>query len=232
MTNGKLGRRITFIPLNKITSRTVEPNRIASAKNLAPGKVDLALSLIKSDAKVMAALKYVFGSTLIAKDTASAKTVTFNASVGLRSVTLDGDVYEPNGQLSGGSKPTNSGVLSKMQKLKQLNKKLKKCQIELHEIEKQLHDVQTSNKYFNELAQKVEMKVHEIKLLESRLSNNPHFKLVQHVEQMRSDIKKAQISIDAAKENQLKAADRVKFIEKEMHELTNNRDDKLVSLKV
>jgi structural maintenance of chromosome 2 len=39
--------------------------RISAAKQVAPGKVDLALDLVGSDEDVSAAMAYVFGDTFI-----------------------------------------------------------------------------------------------------------------------------------------------------------------------
>jgi len=54
----------------------------------------------------MPALAYVWGKTLVCADSQTAQDVTFNKAVQARSVTLDGDVFEPAGLLTGGSKPS------------------------------------------------------------------------------------------------------------------------------
>lgn len=177
-------------------------------------------------------MKYVFGSTLIAKDVNSAKLCTFDKNVRLRSVTLEGDIYEPSGQLTGGAKSSNSGFLSKMQRLKHLNQKLKKARLELEDLENQIIEVQTKNSYYNEMNQKLELKKHEIQLLESRISNNPHYKLIQQVDKMKEEMTGYKDSMTQLIEKQRNAHERVLFIEKEMNELTYNRADKLKSLKV
>ena len=43
--------------------------------------------------------------------TASAQAITFTCNVSVRSVTLDGDVYEPSGMMSGGAALSGSGML-------------------------------------------------------------------------------------------------------------------------
>jgi structural maintenance of chromosome 2 len=86
-----------------------------SATKLAPGKVRLALSLVGYPEDVANAMTFVFGDTLVWDDAESAKLVTFSPQVGgVRSVTLDGDVYDPSGTLSGGSAPSGSGILVKV----------------------------------------------------------------------------------------------------------------------
>ncbi|KAK5005780.1 Structural maintenance of chromosomes protein 2, partial [Cryomyces antarcticus] len=46
LQNGKLRKRVTIIPLNKIAAFRASAEKIGAAQQLAPGKVDLALSLI------------------------------------------------------------------------------------------------------------------------------------------------------------------------------------------
>ena len=50
-------------------------------------------------------MDYVFGNTLICADAETAKRVTFDPSVRMKSITLEGDSYDPSGTLSGGSSP-------------------------------------------------------------------------------------------------------------------------------
>lgn len=108
LEKGKLQKRVTIIPLNKIQRGTIPADRLNKAKSLAPGRVELALSLIGYDKDVQAALEFVFGNTVICADKDAAKAATFEAK--LRSVTVEGDVYEPSGTLTGGSAPSSKYV--------------------------------------------------------------------------------------------------------------------------
>lgn len=47
-------------------------------------------------------MEYTFGNTFICANMDVAKKVTFNPRIGRRCVTLDGEVFEPSGTLSGG----------------------------------------------------------------------------------------------------------------------------------
>lgn len=53
--------------------------------------------MVGYDNEVEAAMNYVFGSTLLCNDSESAKRVTFANDVHTRSVTLEGDVFDPSG---------------------------------------------------------------------------------------------------------------------------------------
>ncbi len=229
---GKLRRRVTIIPLNKINAFKVQAERIATAKQLAPGSVDLALSLIGSDSEVAQAMNYVFGSTLICKDPTVAKMVTFDRRVQLRSVTLDGDTYDPSGQLSGGAKNQSSGSLLTLQSLRELTVKRDAVKTKLAVVEEEWRAYVSLKNLYHSQSQELELKQRELTLLENRMSNNPHFKIIQRVEELISQHKESLQMVEEAKLKIEAASEKIARIEKEMAELNSNRESKVESLKV
>ncbi|KAH9958739.1 SMCs flexible hinge [Russula dissimulans] len=115
---GGIKRRVTLIPLNKIRAFKLSSEKLQNANHLPPGKVRPALLLVGYPDEVAEAIAFVFNDTLICDDAASAPAVTFAWEVGVRSVTLDRDVYEPGGTLSGGATPSGSSVLMRAQELR------------------------------------------------------------------------------------------------------------------
>lgn len=69
---------------------------------VGPENVQTALSLITYEQEVHKAMDWVFGASFVCKDMDTAKTVTFNPNIMKKSVTIDGDVFDPAGTLSGG----------------------------------------------------------------------------------------------------------------------------------
>ena len=63
-----------------------------------------ALSLIGYETDLEKAMQYVFGASFVCKDMNSAKRVTFDEGVMKKSVTLEGDSFDPAGTLTGGRK--------------------------------------------------------------------------------------------------------------------------------
>ena len=172
LQNGKLRKRVTIIPLNKISAFKASADKIGAAQKLAPGKVDLALSLIGYDDEVNAAMEYVFGSTLICDSADTAKKVTFDPAVRMKSVTLDGDVYDPSGTLSGGSSPTSSGVLVTLGKLNSINREMQNLQTELDELQATMAKEKKKLDTAKKTKQEVDLKRHEIKLTEEQIGSN------------------------------------------------------------
>ena len=172
LQNGKLRKRVTIIPLNKISAFRASAEKIGAAQKLAPGKVNLALSLIGYEEEVSAAMDYVFGSTLICEDAETAKRVTFDPAVRIKSVTLEGDVYDPSGTLSGGSSPNSSGVLVTLQKLNELMKKISVQENTLRDLQATMAKEKKKMDSARKTNQELDLKTHEIKLTEEQIGSN------------------------------------------------------------
>lgn len=172
LQHGKLKKRVTIIPLNKISALRASAEKIGAAQKLAPGKVDLALSFIGYEEEVSAAMDYVFGSTLICEDAETAKRVTFDHAVRMKSVTLEGDIYDPSGTLSGGSSPNSSGVLVTLQKLNDLTKELRVQETALSDLQATMAKEKNKLDSARETKQELDLKTHEIKLTEEQIGSN------------------------------------------------------------
>ena len=64
--------------------------------------VQTALSLVGYKSELKPAMEYVFGNSFVCSDMNAAKKVTFDERINKKSVTLDGDSFDPAGTLTGG----------------------------------------------------------------------------------------------------------------------------------
>lgn len=135
LQKGQLQSRTTMIPLNKITSRSIDNNTVRVADNLVgKGRAVTALSCVDYDRQVEAAMKFVFGHSFLADDMNVAKQVTYHRQIMCRSVTLDGDVVDPSGTLSGGAKPKGGTVLLEVEEINQIQKLLAQKETEYQHV--------------------------------------------------------------------------------------------------
>ncbi|KAH8912766.1 SMC2-like protein [Coniochaeta sp. PMI_546] len=230
LQGGRLRKRVTIIPLNKIAAFRASAQTIATAQRIAPGKVDLALSLVGYDDEVASAMDFVFGNTLICADADTAKRVTFDPNVRMRSITLEGDAYDPSGTLSGGSSPNSSGVLVTLQKLNEITRQLKEAEASLHHIQGTIAREKSKLDQARKIKQELDLKAHEIKLAEEQISGNSSSSIIQEVENMKSAIAQLKTDSAEAKKRQAEASADVKRIEKDMKDFDNNKDGKLIEL--
>jgi structural maintenance of chromosome 2 len=183
LQNGKLKKRVTIIPLNKINAfaltaqvrisfarpehrRSLFDKKLAHVEKLAPGKANLALSLIGYPEEVARAMAFVFGDTIICEDAEAANAVTFGAKV--RSVTLNGDLYDPSGTLSGGAAPSGSGTLLRVQELLEADRRLGEAQSHLRDLERAEAANQEKRELWKKLARELDIKLHEVSLLDQQ----------------------------------------------------------------
>lgn len=230
LKGGRLRKRVTIIPLNKISAFKASAQTVATAQSIAPGKVNLALSLVGYDEEVSAAMQYVFGNTLICDDAETAKSVTFNPNVRMRSITLQGDSYDPSGTLSGGSAPNSSGVLVTLQKLNEITRQLREAETSLRDLQAKIAGERSKLDQARRIKQDFDLKTHEIKLAEEQIGGNSSSSILQEVEKMKEQISQLKTSSQAAKQRYAEATANAKQIEKDMKDFDNNKDGKLVEL--
>jgi structural maintenance of chromosome 2 len=230
LQNGKLKKRVTIIPLDKIAAFRASSEKVGAAQKIAPGKVNLALSLIGYEEEVNSAMEYVFGSTFICDDATTAKGVTFNPSVRMKSVTLDGDVYDPSGILSGGSAPQTSGMLVTLQKLNEIVLELTSQERALGLLQSTMAREKKKLDSAKKIKQDLDLKSHEIKLAEEQINSNSSSSIIQAVEEMKANIVQLKEYIVSAKARLDEANKDLKRIERDMKEFSSNKDGKLTEL--
>jgi structural maintenance of chromosome 2 len=172
----------------------------------------------------------VFGNTLICADAATAKRVTFDPAVRMKSITLEGDSYDPSGTLSGGSSPNSSGVLVTLQKLNELTKELTAQEKTLTDLQATMVREKTKLDQAQKIKQELDLKSHEIKLTEEQIGGNSSSSIIQEVENMKTTIAQLKVDLTEAKKRQEQANKDVKRIEKDMKDFDSNKDGKLVEL--
>ncbi|THH05591.1 hypothetical protein EW145_g4689 [Phellinidium pouzarii] len=232
LQNGRLKKRVTIIPLNKINSHRLPPQKLQAATRLAPGKVRLALSLVVYPEEVTNAMAYVFGDTMVCDDASSAKLVTFSKEVGgVRSVTLDGDVYDPSGTLSGGSAPSGSGILVKVQELQRAEQKLFEARERLEALESEAERSRAGREQWKGIASDLEIKDHEMRLLEEQVGGSNASRVGSEIEGLKKTIAELEDAVQSAKARQSEAKTECTKLEKDMDEFKNNKDGKIGELK-
>ena len=101
--------RATFLPLSTIRGRTLQEKGLEDC----PGFVGLAGKLCRCDPEYKGILESLLGRIAVAEDLDSAVAIARRFGYRFRIVTLDGQVVNAGGSLTGGSLNRNSGLLSR-----------------------------------------------------------------------------------------------------------------------
>lgn len=227
LKNGQLKRRYTIIPLNKINPREVKAEAVKTAKEQVGDKANVALSFVGYDSSVEAAMKYVFGGSFVCTDMNAAKKITFHDKIRTKSVTLEGDVTDPSGTLTGGSRPNTAPVLAQLHELKAAKAKQTTAQAELDQVEKELTKLRKSSAKFNELKEERDIKQHEIDLARSRIEQSSAHQVVEELRELEESLANSQQVLKGAKETEAALKAKLKSIEKEMKEAKDQKEKKL-----
>ncbi len=121
------GGRATFIPLRRVKNFNV---RLDKSLLNEPGVVDYAVRLVKCDRKFQPVFRFVLRDTLVVDRIETARRLMDR---GVRLVTLDGDIVEKSGLMSGGSYDKNRGVLVS----RELLEREKELSDEIQELERE-----------------------------------------------------------------------------------------------
>lgn len=225
---GKLKRRYTIIPLNKIVARKINPDIVKKAKSLVGDKnVHTAISLVGYDEQLRAAMEYVFGSSFVCNDMELAKKVTFNEAIMKRSVTLEGDSFDPAGTLTGGSRAQTGSILVKLQELIEVEEQLRTKKSLLDKVVKELNAMQKMSGKFQQLKQQHELKTHETELLKTKLEQTSHHQQMEEVNNLLAHIEEQKEILKNAEETDKKAKKKVKDLEYKLKNAKEIREKEL-----
>ena len=224
LSNGKLRRRVTIIPLNKINDRVVKDSVMQRAKALAGDEAKLALELVGYEDEVQAAMKYVFGNTIVCENGTMAKKLAFDPDVRTKAVTLEGDVLDPSGTLTGGSRPSQGSVLARLQRLNEARDKLVECQERLARVEGSLNELMSQKASWSKLSQELDLKRHAVSLAEDRQKASAHHQLVEKFAGMQREVDSLSERVDAAKAAEKAANARCAELENQLAEGSSDRD--------
>ncbi len=127
--------RATFLPLNKIHGPILKPMR-------GKGIIGLAVNLIKFDDKFRGIFAYIFGNTYVVEELKKVKSLIGK----FRMVSLDGDVAERSGAITGGYKKRESAPNNEIEEYVKNRDKLldeiEETQLEIESLKKKLSETE------------------------------------------------------------------------------------------
>ncbi|MBQ3211808.1 MAG: AAA family ATPase [Oscillospiraceae bacterium] len=109
--------RATFLPVD-----TIKGTVLTKLPERAPGFVGLAYELVSFENKYEGIFANLLGRTVVAESLSDAVRMSKDSGNSLRIVTLDGQLINAGGSMTGGSRVGNSGVISRANELEKLRK--------------------------------------------------------------------------------------------------------------
>lgn len=119
--------RATFLPITAIKGRVLSEQGLDDQY----GFVSIASDIVSYDNKYSEIIRWLLGRTAVAEDIDSAIAIAKKYSYRFRIVTLDGQVINAGGSMTGGSRVQNAGILSRGNEIERLKGSLASMQKEL-----------------------------------------------------------------------------------------------------
>lgn len=182
LQHGQLQQRVTIIPLNRVAGKFMDQQTISLAEKLV-GKenVQPALSLIDFPDEITPAMTWIFGQIFICKDMETAKKIAFHEKIMKRCVTLEGDLFDPVGTLTGGAPAKSGSVILKLEELKETRNELNHKEQQLRDTEVTLSNIRQIAEKYASLKQKYDLLTYEISMIQQKLQQTSYHKIKEEV---------------------------------------------------
>lgn len=217
-------RRATFLPLNKIHKA---PTKLALPRD--KGVIDFAINLIDFDDEYLDAFYFALSDTLIVEDTGIAKKLMGKYRV----ITLDGDIFEKSGAITGGAKVKERSAFSKSddnelktfkERLKEFEKKFNELEDKKFQLEKRLDKVR--NDYINAKNEYSSSKIELQRLIDdnSKITSAIEQGMLRQT-QVASELKELITKLDSYEEKQMVVQQDILRLQGEFEEIEKLIDE-------
>ena len=221
LRNNNLGRA-SFLPISSVHGKKIE--KVNS--NGIDGVIGIAADLVKADKKYQDIILNLLGRTVIVENMDSAIKLAKANSYSFRIVTLEGDVINPSGAISGGSVAQKTvNILGRSREIEELKAKLEELNSEIKKLEKEKeeHSVKIADtieesarleKNLQEIEITYATKKQELDMIDSQITKleEKMAKLKNQVEKIDEEKKKLEVSKEGTKQV-------IANLDKEMQEL-------------
>ncbi len=141
LKSNNLGRA-TFLPLDTIKVLRPREGEIAGAK--APGSLGFAADLVSCEPRYRLVIDALLGRTIIAENIDIALKIAKQQGYSLKIVTLDGELLNPGGSMTGGStNKRDSSFLSRSNTIETMKQTIEELSATLQQVQEEVADFKT-----------------------------------------------------------------------------------------
>uniref|UniRef100_A0A5K3F9D4 Structural maintenance of chromosomes protein n=1 Tax=Mesocestoides corti TaxID=53468 RepID=A0A5K3F9D4_MESCO len=198
LERGQLKRRVTMLPLNRIRGSSIpaavvnKAQSIFGADNVAP-----AISLIRYPPHLQPVMEFVFGGVFVCSSLDVARKVAFYPRIERKTVTYEGDMFDPQGTLSGGSRNTTGAgsLLTRLSEWKIAETTATEALARFQET-RQVRDAAVERgRRRADLMEALDVARHELALLETNLRQSDTHRLRSDVGRLKNELDEVRVSM-------------------------------------
>lgn len=159
--------RATFMPLSSIQRRELSASVQQSVSGM-PGYLGVASQLVTTREDFMKLKDNLLGTTLVVESLEQANAIARSTGHRYRIVTLEGDVVNVGGSMTGGSRKKGTPLFSQSRELEELQAGLKQGQAVIREQERRRDEMKTA---MQQLVGSLETNTRDIQLVQAQLES-------------------------------------------------------------
>ena len=241
LSSGKLRRRTTILPLDKIQGKKVSNSQLEESLQIAKelrGEAVPAIETVAFVADLAPAMEYVFSNAFLCDQSEIGKKITFNNNLAVserfKSVTVDGDVFDPRGSLTGGAGGNNanmsSRILDGIYSLQKVVYDLQDCQAQTETLQGEKTKMLTYRDTFEKANKELVAVTHQLNMLESRLKSTSQSQVEEEIASIEKELAEGKDRLKELERDQKSTGEYLLSVERELKDLTRNKDMKLKEL--
>ena len=193
---------------------------IEGAKNISKGGAVLALDLIEYEKELEPAMKFVFGNVLVCNTSQIAEEIAFGR-IKVKCVNLEGDVYDPNGILSGGANFTGQPIIKLVGELREVQEKMDNINDEIKELKDKLSAMGENQNKINENQKRLDELNKKQNEFNKDLINKEISSIESELNKNEQEIKTKEARIEHLEKISKKYSEELTRLKKEEQELNN-----------
>lgn len=170
-------KAIQFLKVNSFGRATFLPMTVIKERNIASAQLQLVMhhssfigvasQLVRYDSKYAAIVANLLGTVIITSDLKGANELAKKLHYKYRIVTLEGDVVNPGGSMTGGAtKGKNYSLLSRKGELEELTDKLPQMEEKTEQLEKQVKQLKESIQQHSHSYEQLRMNSEQLRIQE------------------------------------------------------------------
>lgn len=214
LRENKLGRA-SFLPIT-----SVKGNKLAKLdKSGINGVIGIASDLVEMNSKYDGILQNLLGRTVIVENIDSAVALAKKNNYSFKIVTLEGDVINPSGAISGGSvqKKTVS-LLGRGKEIKSLEKELKNIQVKIEKLQKEKSDYKESISEILKTFDEEQKKLQEIEITYAT-ENQKHENIKLEILKQEAKLDKIKRDLEELENEKTECLEKQKLSEEQMNSI-------------
>ena len=150
--------RVTFLPMNIIKSNKIDTRNIKVGTSF----IGIASDLIKFDDKYRNIIENILGRTIIIDNIDNAIKFAKENNHKFKVVTLDGEILNPGGSLSGGSLRVSGNILSRKRLINEYKEKIELLKAEIDRLYIEKNEVDNNTKIIKEKLKQISIDINSL----------------------------------------------------------------------